>query len=567
MVRNKILSRFYKLELLVSKLVKAFCLSSSVSFALLLGTWDNLDFAGASTVRSMFFSGAKFDDICSALAKARKLYCSSKLLESKHTEESHIRQAITNRIKSFKLDKGCTIRSVLERPFRKVVLDYLVMDNELVLEPDLVKSKVDAIIERWTRKHVVVDDISNTWSHQYQPLDYIFNNAFSEVMSEIDFDELHHVITNFPDEKAAGLSGISNELWKHCDKSVLVLKNTTTQSPIFVVGLVIEDALEKNWELWLVLQNMQKVYDLRLDLCGLVPEWFGLSVAFLTASHLSSTASVGAGPLNFYESDDFMAVCGRLSQVNVDSLSVYMDGSLKNLGTVDCRAGAAVFFEDINLGLGVSTIVLALEYVPAACSIDLFSDSQAALNAYRFELSLRQHIQNVIHSKNLRVSWHKVKGYSSVSGNDHADSIADAVFLSSWYLSLCIDGHFLLADSGVVFGNSRHFVRDVYYAVCHAYWKVGSGSGFLASNLCSDVDWLSFSRVWYPNLNMATGFISRLTADTHTYLMKTLHYQLPVAVQKHIYDKYYTSVLCLYCGEVEISDHVFSCAVDDSARH
>ncbi|KAG9297026.1 hypothetical protein G9A89_008612 [Geosiphon pyriformis] len=41
-----------------------------------------------------------------------------------------------------------------------------------------------------------------------------------------------------------------------------VLKGTSTQTPIFAIGLIIEDALEKNRELWLVLQNMHKAYDL-----------------------------------------------------------------------------------------------------------------------------------------------------------------------------------------------------------------------------------------------------------------------------------------------------------------
>ncbi|KAG9293590.1 hypothetical protein G9A89_005593 [Geosiphon pyriformis] len=912
-VCNKVSFRFHKLELLVSKLVKTFHLSSSISFASLLGTWDNFNSAGASTVRSMFISGAKFDDICFALAKARRLYHSSKLLESKHAEESRIRQAITNRMESFELDKGCTIRSVLECLFRKVVLDHLVVGNELVLESDLVKSK--------TRKHMVVDDISDTWSHQYQPLDYIFDNAFSEVMGEIDFDELHHVITSLLDGKAAGLSGISNKLWKCCDKLVLglllvllnsclfcelvlgpwketwvsiipkpyewkgvlmntcpialiktarkilskilsdrislacslydvlcgdnfsVLKGTTTQFPIFVVGSVIENALEKNWELWLVLQDMWKVYDLVgwehlerslvrikmcnfgltnsywvfdgldqgkvffsllwhifydlllcevkcqesvcgyrlnshfvfgsgrtkfqaglstffaagvfvddsiwvgsinnisinndktvaipinsrvsvpslfissllifvahrgeshwylgiflsteglsrpslakahsdvcfftnlvlrkavsdkqflylvsavfhliigyrmqfgyipvgvclklkaglpmdfpsdtihhpffyglksfsqcqseskvaslisfansdrtlghlfshrshdlqhfgvafvdqlrdchgvgfnwLDPCGSVPEWFKLSVLFLMASHLSSTASVGNGPLNFCESDDFVTARGRLSQVDINSLSVYTNSSLKYLG----------------IGLVSSTlaelqaIVLALECIPAACSVNLFSNSQAALDTCRSELSLHRHIRNVIHSKNLRVSWHKVKGHSSILGNNCANSITDATSLSGWYLPPHMDRHFLLADGSVVSGNSRHFVRNVYRAVCHARWKIGSGSGFLASGLCSNVDWLSFSRVWHPDLHMATGFASRLTADTHTYLMKALYCQLPVAVWKHIYNKCYPSVLCLYCGKVKISDYVFSCVVDDLAHH
>ncbi|KAG9304331.1 hypothetical protein G9A89_019893 [Geosiphon pyriformis] len=160
----------------------------------------------------MFFSNAKLDDICSALAKVRRLYHSSKLMKSKCAEESHIRQAIANRIESFELNKSCIIRSVLKRPFRKVVLDHLVMSNELVLELNLVKSKVDAIMEKWTRKHVMVNDISDTWSCQYQPLDYVFDDAFSGVMSEINFDELHCVITSLPNKKTAGLLGISNEL-------------------------------------------------------------------------------------------------------------------------------------------------------------------------------------------------------------------------------------------------------------------------------------------------------------------------------------------------------------------
>ncbi|KAG9307730.1 hypothetical protein G9A89_023295 [Geosiphon pyriformis] len=92
---------------------------------------------------------------------------------------------------------------------------------ELILEPKPVRSKVDEIMEDWTRKCVVVSDISNDWAQQYLSLSYVFDEAFSNVMGLIDFDEMSIVISNLPDRKAAGLSGISNELWKHCDKSVL----------------------------------------------------------------------------------------------------------------------------------------------------------------------------------------------------------------------------------------------------------------------------------------------------------------------------------------------------------
>ncbi|KAG9292868.1 hypothetical protein G9A89_016230 [Geosiphon pyriformis] len=299
----------------------------------------------------------------------------------------------------------------------------------------------------------------------------------------------------------------------------------------------------------------------RLDSCGPVSEWFKLFIVFLVASCSFSSTLAGVGPLNIYCSDDFVSVCDRFFQVGADSLSVYMDGLLKNLDMINCRARAAAFFENINLGL--DAIVLALECMPTACSVYLFSDSQTALDACRSKSDLRcpdfynqcwvkcRHIRNVICSKNLRVKWHKVKGHSGISENDYANSLTNAASLSGWYLPSHISEHFLLADGGVVSGNSKHFVHDVFHTVCCVYWEVGSGSGFLDGDLHSDVDWLCSFGVWHPNLHMATGFTSRLTADTRTYFMKALHCQLSVAVQKHIYNKYYSSVLCLYCGEVE----------------
>ncbi|KAG9298382.1 hypothetical protein G9A89_005242 [Geosiphon pyriformis] len=275
----KLSSKFYKLELLVFRLVKASCLVLSKDFALLLSIWDRLDSNGTAEVKSLFLLGSIFDDIHSGLAKAKKSYCFFKLLEFKHAKESYIKWAITSRIESFELDKGCTIRSVLEHFFCKMVLDHLVVSDELVLKPDLVKFKIDEIMKNWTRKCEMVFDISDDWTHQYQPLEYVFNNAFSNVMCLIGFDNMFVVVLNLFDGKAAGLSGISNELWKHCNNSVLdmflvflnlclishkilskdlsdrislacstynilhednffVLRGTTMQSPIFAIGSV-----------------------------------------------------------------------------------------------------------------------------------------------------------------------------------------------------------------------------------------------------------------------------------------------------------------------------------------
>ncbi|KAG9297800.1 hypothetical protein G9A89_000105 [Geosiphon pyriformis] len=188
-----------------------------------------------------------------------------------------------------------------------------------------------------------------------------------------------------------------------------------------------------------------------------------------------------------------MSVCNCLLATGTSSLSVYTNRSLSNLGMVGCRAGTAVFFEDIGLDLGISvlglmlstlvelqTVVLALECVLSSSSVCLFSDSQLALDACRSELGLvhpnfrnqcwvkHHHIVNVICSKKLRVSFHKIKGHSGVSGNKHANTIADTTSFSNWYLPPHLSEHFLSADGDIVSGNSRHFVRDIYRSICRA---------------------------------------------------------------------------------------------------
>ncbi|KAG9307029.1 hypothetical protein G9A89_003080 [Geosiphon pyriformis] len=310
-----------------------------------------------------------------------------------------------------------------------------------------------------------------------------------------------------------------------------------------------------------------------------------LSVKFLSdtsSPHAPSPALAGMGLQSIFTSPGFVLVHDQLSQVLPSSISVYTDGFLTNLGTKNCMAGAGVFFSDIDLGLGIGVlgllsftlaemqaIALALECVPHSSCVHLFFDSQAALDAYKSELGLvhldfhnccwveRLHIINIIHGRNLLVEWHKVKGHSGMVGNKRADAIADASSHSGWFLPFQSHVRFLLADGGAVSGNSRHFVYDIFHSVSHAHWEIGSGSKFLPASLFADVDWSCSLLVWHPDSHMATGHTSKPTADVHSFFMKALHHWLPAAVHKHLYDRKYSSVLCLYCGEVETSDNVF----------
>ncbi|KAG9293968.1 hypothetical protein G9A89_019306 [Geosiphon pyriformis] len=203
-------SKFHKLELLVFKIVKALYGEDAGHFVYLIKCWSSVDNVKSSVVQNLVDSGAGSDHICSAFFGARKFYHAFKITESLRAKKANIRSAIDKKMESFKVNKSHMIRSVLECPFHKVVLDYLVVNNDLILKPDLVKSK-----------HYVANDILINWCCQYQPLDYVFDEVFSDIICLIGFDEFFGVVSDLPDDKAVGLSGILNELWKHCDKSVL----------------------------------------------------------------------------------------------------------------------------------------------------------------------------------------------------------------------------------------------------------------------------------------------------------------------------------------------------------
>ncbi|KAG9291857.1 hypothetical protein G9A89_012142 [Geosiphon pyriformis] len=93
-------------------------------------------------------------------------------------------------------------------------------------------------------------------------------------------------------------------------------------------------------------------------------------------------------PLDILESNEFGLIYDQLLSLEINSLSVYMDESLKDLGSINMKAGAVVFFKDISLGLRVrvfglmsstlaklQVITLVFECVPPLSSISVFMDS------------------------------------------------------------------------------------------------------------------------------------------------------------------------------------------------
>ncbi|KAG9297523.1 hypothetical protein G9A89_001463 [Geosiphon pyriformis] len=177
--RNKFSSKFFGLELLVVKIVKKFVSSDLLRVDCLMKTWSTLNSAKAHVFADLVGLSEKIEVVLGHLSLVCKEYRRSKIYESRVAKEASIKLVISKCIENFCSDKDSMIRSVLDWPSCKVVLNYLVVDDKLILEPEKVK---------------------------------LNNCVFSNVMGVISLNKLLLVVNGLPNGKAAGLSGIFNEL-------------------------------------------------------------------------------------------------------------------------------------------------------------------------------------------------------------------------------------------------------------------------------------------------------------------------------------------------------------------
>ncbi|KAG9299922.1 hypothetical protein G9A89_009650 [Geosiphon pyriformis] len=112
----------------------------------------------------MVLVGVSLMEVVKHLSIVKKTYWKFKYFESKASENAAIRKAIDQCMDNFCFDKGLMIKSILDCPFCKVVLDYLVVNDELKrLDPRGLVSywftlAADFISKRATKKVISVSN-------------------------------------------------------------------------------------------------------------------------------------------------------------------------------------------------------------------------------------------------------------------------------------------------------------------------------------------------------------------------------------------------------------------------
>ncbi|KAG9307374.1 hypothetical protein G9A89_017203 [Geosiphon pyriformis] len=118
-----------------------------------------------------------------------------------------------------------------------------------------------------------------------------------------------------------------------------------------------------------------------------------------------------------------------------------MDGSLKELGSIDVAGGAATFFPEIRLGIEVKVMGLLSLTMAELQAVAL------TLECVPSSYSVERHIANLVSQKNISVVWLKVKGHSSMVSNNCVDVLAGISAHSSLLLPTNDCGH-LASGSG-----------------------------------------------------------------------------------------------------------------------
>src|SRR4051812_41829243 len=90
-------------------------------------------------------------------------------------------------------------------------------------------------------------------------------------------------------------------------------------------------------------------------------------------------------------------------------------------------------------------------------------------------------------------------------------------------------------------------------------WQQEYLTKYLTSNSIKQTDWKVTKKAWEEEETMTSGMISFTGSRTRTFKSKALYRRLPTAHTKHTNQLTYPTTQCLYCDQVETSDHVFRC--------
>ena len=86
--------------------------------------------------------------------------------------------------------------------------------DELITDEKGIKEEVVEHFKNWTKWNPTNEEFWKVWEYKYEPVNLIKMEDYGELISTIEMKELEEFISEAPNGKATGDSGISNEMIK-----------------------------------------------------------------------------------------------------------------------------------------------------------------------------------------------------------------------------------------------------------------------------------------------------------------------------------------------------------------
>ena len=138
----------------------------------------------------------------------------------KREEHSKIVKAIKCREENFEENKGKMLSSALNRKKGKIDTTNIIYEGEFIEDPDLVKLAVKQSVTKWTRKRIL-DNTNPEWVDEYNSIPTLQDTIFDSITEPISSDTVREILSQSPNNKAAGPSKLTYECWKKSPVSVI----------------------------------------------------------------------------------------------------------------------------------------------------------------------------------------------------------------------------------------------------------------------------------------------------------------------------------------------------------
>jgi endonuclease/exonuclease/phosphatase family metal-dependent hydrolase len=145
-------------------------------------------------------------------------------------KNQQIKEYVRKRCEDFKDNPSHMINSLIDCQKRKIVIDRVLINNknnqELLVDPVQIKEATVHHFQTCAGGTNIRKEIPQQWQQQYSPKSNINPDIYNTLMDPPSLNEWYNIIKNLPNDKAAGPSGITNEMFKHLgEKSSLIIFN------------------------------------------------------------------------------------------------------------------------------------------------------------------------------------------------------------------------------------------------------------------------------------------------------------------------------------------------------